>query len=88
MEREHVSDAFIIHSLILDRLRQSTPLPLSFPHSATHQIDRFQQALKQRNNNFSGPMRPQWNHICDLCSKIVERDGKNGMLMSTFIALV
>jgi hypothetical protein len=83
MEREHVSDAFIIHSLLLDYLSHNgifqRDLLLSFPHGAVHQIDRFKTILLARNNRFSGYMQPEWNHICDLCSKVVEHNGEQGM---------
>lgn len=83
MEQEHVSDAFIIHSLLLDHFGHNGIFqrhePLSFPHRAIRQIDRFKTVLQARNNRFSGYMRPEWNHVCSLCSKIVERNGEQGM---------
>jgi hypothetical protein len=91
MEQEHVSDAFIIHSLLLDHLSRNgifqQDLPLSFPHGSVHQIDRFKTILQARNNRFSGYMRPEWNHICDLCSKVVERSDEKGVALYLFIIL-
>jgi hypothetical protein len=83
MEPEHVSDGFIIHALIIDLMERGRIIqrdePLSFPHKSVHQIDRFKEVIQDRNNRFSSYLRPEYNHACDLCTKLIEASDKKGM---------
>lgn len=93
MEPEHVSDGFIIHSLILDLIRRGPFIqrdsPLSFPHKDVHQKDRFKLVLQDRNNRFSSYCRPAYNHACDLCAKPMDRNGwKGNVFYISYVPLV
>ncbi|KIM22242.1 hypothetical protein M408DRAFT_28877 [Serendipita vermifera MAFF 305830] len=73
MEMEHVWNGFFLHGLMLESFRSQTRL--TFPNSDTHHFERYSEALILRNESYRGVARPMWNHVCDLCSKVVIRDG-------------
>jgi hypothetical protein len=77
MEMEHVWNGFFLHALILEAVRSESRLVL--PNDEVHHSERFAGALHQRNEAYKGPARPMWNHICNLCSKVVLRDGTPGV---------
>ncbi|KAG8849067.1 hypothetical protein FRC20_002395 [Serendipita sp. 405] len=87
MDMENVWEAFHIHSLLIDQISlgefHSQNQPLSLPHKdATQRLDRFVGALQARNIRFSDYHRPHYNHVCDGCSKVVERDGTMSLIRS------
>ncbi|KIJ36555.1 hypothetical protein M422DRAFT_61158 [Sphaerobolus stellatus SS14] len=74
LDTDIVSDAFYLYSLLLDHSRQAQVL--SPPHHAPNNTERLQNALEQRNERMVGPGQPEWNHACDVCTKIsVSEDG-------------
>ncbi|KAG9052736.1 hypothetical protein FS842_009330 [Serendipita sp. 407] len=87
MDREHVSEGFYIHALLLDYARRGEDAwrecPLTLPHSDTSNRDgRFRDALTDHNHRFSGYLRPDYNHVCDGCAAVVERDGQSALIRS------
>jgi hypothetical protein len=86
MDMEHVWNAFFLHALILDAIRSGTRL--SLPNDDVQHSERYSAALCIRNEVYKAAGRPFWNHICDLCSKVVVRDGVPGLYpISHFIPL-
>ena len=76
MDSDNVWDGFFIHGLLLDSIRRERPLFL--PHADIHHASRFDDALKERNQLYSGCLRPQWNHACNDCAIIVTREDEAG----------
>lgn len=76
MEMEHVWNSFYLHALVGHALRSERRLTL--PNNDIHHSERYAAALEMRNEEYSSAGRPFWNHICDGCSKVVDRDGAPG----------
>jgi hypothetical protein len=74
MDTDNVWDGFFIHSLLLDAQRRTRILTL--PHSGIQHSNRYSDALLERNQAYTSFERPEWNHVCDDCFKLVE----SGML--------
>ena len=78
LDTDIVSDAFYLYSLLLDNERQSTTLTL--PNRAPSNVERLRKALEDRNVRMAGPGQPEWNHACNLCTKVYpSEDGSFGM---------
>lgn len=72
-----VLDAFFLHSLLRDHKRHQTRLFL--PHVGRHR-DRLDEALRDRNLRMRYNGQDMWDHACDDCCKILQKDdGTKGM---------
>jgi len=83
MEMEHVWNAFYLHALIQHSIQSQTRLTL--PNTDVHHSERYAAALEERNELYRSIGRPFWNHICDACSKIVDREGTPSAYLNSFI---
>lgn len=73
MEMEHVWNSFYLHALIHHSIRSQTCLTL--PNSDIHHSECYAGALEDRNEAYQSAGRPFWNHICDGCTRVVDRGG-------------
>jgi len=79
LDTDIVSDGFYLYSLLLDCGRHGTILQL--PQNSPTNIERMREALEARNLRMVGTGQPEWNHACNLCTKVYkEEDGSSGML--------
>jgi hypothetical protein len=68
MDTDTVLDTFFSYSLMLDHETMKTSLVLS--HNASSNVECLALALQAHNSRFAGPGQPEWNHACDLCTKV------------------
>lgn len=73
MNMENVWNGFFIHSFLLDAqslgLDALRHIPFTLPHmGANHRSNHLDEMLKNRNDRFSGYLRPHYNHACDDCA--------------------
>ncbi|KAF9522001.1 hypothetical protein CPB83DRAFT_911574 [Crepidotus variabilis] len=79
---EFVWDAFFLYGLMLDHVEEKSVLEL--PHQAESQAKRLQAALRVRNQRLAGVGQEAWNHACDRCCHIEQReDGEFYQIRST-----
>lgn len=64
---EVVLDAFFIHALLKDAIKNE--MVLKVPHRGLHK-HRFDQALLERNRRIAGTGQEMWAHACTSCMKI------------------
>ncbi|KAI0054519.1 hypothetical protein BV25DRAFT_1922614 [Artomyces pyxidatus] len=69
---ELVWDCFFLYGLLRDCEENATVLVLD---NAADQADRLRPALEARTMAMAGPGQELWNHACDLCCAMEEREG-------------
>ena len=67
LDTKGVSDAFYLYSL-LDHHNCSKVLELL--HHASNNADHLRPALEEQNLRMAGTGQPEWNHACELCTKV------------------
>ena len=77
-------DAFFLFTLLRNRAKAQTHLVLS---NRGNQSAQLEPALLAQNVSMVGPAREGWNHICDKCCSIKEKDGEQGMWMMSSSSL-
>jgi len=70
MTPEHVSEGFMLYSLLLHHAEQSKVLIL--PHDVGSQRLRLRDAMDARNKEMEGTGQELWNHACDKCCVVLE----------------
>jgi hypothetical protein len=70
MDTDTVLDAFFLYSLLLDCESIETSLILT--HNVSSNVEHLEPALQACNSHMAGPGQPEWNHACNLCTKISE----------------
>lgn len=73
LDTRDVWNAFLIHSLLLDHAEQQTVMQVR--NNAPSQAERLKPQLRARNMRMEGPGQEHWNHACDLCCWVFEKDG-------------
>lgn len=66
-------NAFILHTLLCRHEERGQTLVI--PHGGHSQSDRLLVAIRQENQLDVGPGQEHWNHVCDRCCWLYERDG-------------
>lgn len=84
LDPDHIQDAFIIHTLLLDAIRRGPEIrqdnPITAPHEETVQKDRYIHLMKDYSHRNSSFLRPESNHACNGCAEeVVRADGSRGM---------
>ena len=66
-------NSFILHTLLCRHEERGQILVL--PHSGHTQSERLLVVIRQENQLDAGPGQEHWNHVCDKCCWLYEKDG-------------
>ncbi|KAK7683616.1 hypothetical protein QCA50_013454 [Cerrena zonata] len=72
MRPDDILNGFFLYSLLLQKAEQGEYLIL--PHTAENQKLRLQPALQERNSRMEGTGQEYWNHACDTCFIVKEKE--------------
>jgi hypothetical protein len=73
LDVDDVWNAFFLHILLNKHEERSQTLVL--PHKGYTQRNRLLVAIRDENTRMTGTGQEHWNHICDKCCWVYEKDG-------------
>lgn len=72
MQDKDAANGFFLYSLLLDKAKQGSCL--IFQHNIDGQKQHLGPALVKRNKQMEGTSHKYYNHTCDLCWFIFQKD--------------